>query len=95
MDAPDRERSAVLTGAEQATALWRALEGITRTLDAMESRQLSEDDIAAIRVLLEQDRRTRWLWTTARTWALWIAAVAAGVTIGVDALKIVLKRLLA
>ena len=50
--------------------------------------------MAALRLLLEQDRRTRWLWTTASTWALWVTAVVAGMTVGLDALKTMLKRLL-
>jgi hypothetical protein len=89
--APDEQP---LTGPEVASSLWRAVEALGNNIDRMEKGQLSADDIAALRVLLEQDRRTRWLWTTARTWALWVTAVVAGLTIGLDALKTVLKRLI-
>ena len=44
-------------------------------------------------LLEEGDQKARWLWGTVRTWALWVAAVVAGVTVGVDALKQIVKRL--
>jgi hypothetical protein len=91
--APDDDQKP-LTGPEVATSLWRAVDTLGKSIDRMEKGQLSADDLAAVRVLLEQDRRTRWLWTTARTWALWVTAVVAGLTIGLDALKTVLKRLI-
>ncbi len=64
-------------------------------LAKMKDAQLTEEDSKALREMLEQDRRTRWLWSTARAWAVWIAAVVAGYTIGLDALKAMLKRLVA
>ena len=82
------------TGPETAAALWAGLDGLTKVIDQVERNQLPPEDIAALRLLLEQDRRTRWLWTTARTWALWVTAVVAGMTVGLDALKTMLKRLL-
>ena len=54
---------------------------------------MTEDEMRAIREIIEGDRRARWLWETARTWALWVTAVIAGFTVGVDALKALLKRL--
>lgn len=91
MSAPDDERAR--SGPEQAAALWSGLDSLAKNLERVEKVQLSQAELDAIRLLLEQDRRTRWLWTTARTWALWVTAVVAGLTIGLDALKTVLKRL--
>ena len=72
-----------------------ALGDIELRLRAIEGRLPSEDEAKALRLILERDARVQWLWATARTWAVWIAAVAAGATIGIDTLKTVLKRLLA
>jgi hypothetical protein len=55
--------------------------------------ELSADEIAAVRELLERDRRVTWLWSTARTWAVWIAAVVGGVTIGWDTLAKIVRSL--
>ena len=68
---------------------------LAEKIEALEDRELQELEIKALRELLEQDRRTRWVWATARTWALWVAAVGAGLTVGYDALKTVAKRLIA
>jgi hypothetical protein len=58
-------------------------------------KPLTDSEMGELRSLLEQDRRTRWLWSTARTWALWVTAVVAGLTVGVDALKTIVKKLMA
>ena len=60
----------------------------------LEARLLSPLEVDKVKKLLEQDARTQWLWSTARTWLLFIAAAVTGVTLGIDALKTVLKRLL-
>lgn len=75
--------------------MWAALADLQKSIDRIADRTLSEEDMKAIRELLEADRRTRWLWSTARAWAVWIAAVVAGYTVGLDALKSILKRLVA
>ena len=90
----DDKQPLLVSGAEQAAAIWKGLDSLSRNVDRIERTQLSPEDLAALRLLLEQDRRTRWLWTTARTWALWVTAVVAGMTVGLDALKTVLKRLI-
>lgn len=90
----DNHEDRPLSGPEVAKSLWMALDSLANSVAAAEKTQFSADDIAAIKLLLEQDRRTRWLWTTARTWALWVTAVVAGFTVGLDALKAALKRLI-
>ena len=71
------------------------LNDLSARVDKIAAAQLTAEDIASLRVIIEQDRRTRWLWSTARAWALWISAVVAGATIGLDALKTAVKRLIA
>ena len=68
---------------------------ISERVDKIAATQLTAEDVQALRVIIEQDKRTRWLWSTARAWALWVSAVVAGATIGMDALKTALKRLIA
>jgi hypothetical protein len=48
---------------------------------------LTDDERKALRELLERERRVTWLWSSARTWAVWIAAVVGGLTIGWDSVK--------
>lgn len=55
--------------------------------------QLTAAEIIALRELLESDRRWKWIVSSLKTWALWIAAVAAGWTVGIDALKAFVKSL--
>ena len=69
-------------------------EYLSREFGDMDKRLLLEHEIASVRKLLEQDARTQWLWSTARTWLLFVAAAVTGVTLGLDALKTVLKRLI-
>lgn len=52
-----------------------------------EERQLTPAERAAIRKLLESQERVVWFWATVRVWAVWIAAVVGGFTLGWDALK--------
>lgn len=69
-------------------------EYLDREYGNLDSRLLEEHETIKVRLLLEQDARTQWLWSTARTWLLFVAAAVTGVTLGIDALKTVLKRLL-
>jgi hypothetical protein len=48
----------------------------------VQKTQLTDDEIVKLRELLEHDRRVRWFWSTARTWAVGLAAIVGGVTIG-------------
>ena len=89
------DRSIVTTDDSVADALWRANDALAAQITALEARELSHADVTALREMLEQDRRTRWLWSTARTWALWVTAVVVGITVGFDALRTVVKRLIA
>ena len=76
-----------------ARAVEDGLEDIQRLRDEIKETTWTKEDRDHIKMLLEQDRRTRWLWSSARAWAVWIAAVVAGATVGVDTLKALLKRL--
>jgi hypothetical protein len=69
-------------------------EYLLREYGDLDKRLLSETEVVSVKKLLEQDARTQWLWSTARTWLLFIAAAVTGVTLGINALRDVLKRLL-
>lgn len=45
---------------------------------------LTDEELTYIRSVIEQDKRVRWFWSTARTWALALTAIAAALTVGVD-----------
>jgi len=49
-------------------------------------RPLSDSEIRELRVLMEADRRLKWLWKSIRVTAIWVAAVAGTVSIGWDML---------
>ena len=38
---------------------------------------LGEDEIARLRLILQQDARLAWFWSTTRKWAAWAFGVAA------------------
>ena len=75
-------------------SLWKANEHLADSLEKVEKSMFSDSERAALREKIEQDRRTRWIWSTARAWALWITAVVAGLTVGLDFLKAALTRLM-
>jgi hypothetical protein len=50
-------------------------------------KPLTEDELTYLRDLIEKDKRVKWLWTTARTWALWITGVGAALVVGKDGLR--------
>jgi hypothetical protein len=39
------------------------------------SRPLSEEELIALRDMLEKERRTVWFWSTLRVWAGWAAGI--------------------
>lgn len=55
----------------------------------------TEEELTKIRQLIEQDARTRWFWSSLRTWMLAISSVLALFTVGFDGLKTILRRLVA
>lgn len=59
--------------------------------DEEEFERLSEKEVYELRDLLERDKRARWLWASLRTWAIWIAAVLGGITLGWEALGKLLR----
>lgn len=55
---------------------------------------LTDAERRRLRELLEQDQRWEWLRSTLRAWALAIAAVVTGVTLGLDALRALARKLM-
>ena len=55
--------------------------------------QLSDEELIEIRSIIESDKRAKWLWATARTWAIWMTAVIGGFTVFWDAAGRVLKAM--
>lgn len=53
----------------------------------------TKEEMAKIRQLIEEDARTRWFWSSLRTWVLAISSVLALFTIGFDGLRTILRRL--
>jgi hypothetical protein len=53
------------------------------------------EEIKELRKLMEQDARTRWLWSSIRTWVLAISSIIALFTIGFDGIRTILRRLVA
>jgi hypothetical protein len=66
---------------------------LRQEVEELRSRSLTTKQMEDIRSLLEQDARVKWLWSTARSWALAVAALVAGFTMGVDTLKAAVRRL--
>lgn len=53
------------------------------------------EELKELRKLMEQDARTRWFWSSVRTWVLAISATIALFTVGFDGLRTILRRLIA
>jgi hypothetical protein len=76
---------------------------LVREIGDMDKRMPTEEEMDALRRLAEkadallkmeeQDARTKWLWATARTWLLFIAAAVTGLTLGYEALRSAVKKL--
>lgn len=60
----------------------------------LEKRLPTEEEIVELRKLMEQDKRIKWFWSTARTWLLMLSAMVAFFTVGFDGLRTILKRFL-
>lgn len=56
--------------------------------------ELTDAERARLRELLRAEDRWTWLRSTIRAWALAVAAVVTGATIGIDALRGLLRKLL-
>lgn len=57
------------------------------------SRLPTIEELKEMRKLMEQDARTRWLWSSVRTWVLAVSSIIALMTIGLDGVKTILRRL--
>jgi hypothetical protein len=52
---------------------------------------LTDEEVEKLRELLEHEKRVRWFWSTARTWAVGLAAIIGGVTIGWDTIVKIIR----
>ncbi len=48
---------------------------------------LTEDELSYLREIIEDRKWSRRFWTTIRTYALWIAGVVGGASVGYEALR--------
>jgi argininosuccinate synthase len=93
---PDAQvRRHIVVDGDAITALWKAYEELADAVHRVEQAQLDTDTVKAVKDLVERDRWMRRTGTMLKTASLTIAAVVAGFTVGLDAIKSVLKRLLA
>lgn len=46
-----------------------------------EPQQLTEEELKAIREIIQSEQRARWLWSSIRVWSVWIAAVITGLSL--------------
>jgi len=53
---------------------------------------LTDEEKIELREIIEKDKRWKWLATTVRNTAGWIAAVALGITVGWDWLLKIIKQ---
>lgn len=54
---------------------------------------LTDAELKEVRELLESDRRAKWLWSTLRTWSLWLGGVFGAITLTWDSLARVVKSM--
>ena len=47
--------------------------------DAVPTGPLTEAELQTIRRIILADQRARWLWTSARTLAVWVTAIIVGI----------------
>ena len=69
------------------------LNGDPMKYQGQSQQPLTDEEMVKVRRILEADDRARWLWSTARVWATWIAAIALGATAGWDVLSKFVKAL--
>ena len=51
-----------------------------RDLEEFEANPLSKDDIRYLRMMIDRDKRMRWLWGTIYRFGIALGAVAAAIT---------------
>jgi len=61
--------------------------------DEQKERPLSDEELRQVRALIEKDKRVLWLWTSLRTYAMWISAVVLGGGVALDFFKRIVKSL--
>lgn len=64
------------------------------TIEGKGSGPLSSDERRAIRQLLLDESRARWLWKSVRVWAAWVAAIIVFLVTIQDWLIAAFKRLI-
>lgn len=69
-------------------------EDIQDRLDKLEDTRIpSVKELESLRVLIEDYNRTKWLWSSLKAWIIGLTSVIALLTVGVDGVKSILKRL--
>ncbi len=70
-----------------------AAEDTRSRFKSIEQLPLSDEEIKKLRTIIEQDARAKWFWSSLRTWILAISSTIALLTVGLDGLKSIVKRL--
>ncbi len=68
-------------------------EGSERRTEPRRVDALTEGEIQELRKIIEEERRMKWLWASARNLAVWIVAIITGITVGYQALVDVVRGL--
>lgn len=63
--------------------------------NAAKPAPLTEEEVTKLREMLERRERFKWLWTSIKTWAVFISSVIAAWAVGIDTLSAIVKALLA
>lgn len=52
--------------------------------DERQEPPLSDEELKAMREMIKQDERARWVWSSIRLWSMWLAATVGGLTLTYD-----------
>ena len=55
--------------------------------EAEDDQPLTAKERRKLRDMIQRDDRAAWAWSILRTWALWISAMVAGITVGWEFIK--------
>lgn len=59
--------------------------------DKKPSPQLSEEELRAIRDIIQSEQRAKWLWSSIRVWSIWIAGILTALSMGWETVVAVIK----
>ena len=68
-------------------------EGPERRKEPRRVDDLTEGEIQELRRIIEEERRMKWLWASARNLAVWVVAIITGITVGYQALIDVVRSM--